>query len=71
MKGLKNNLARRFYEICEDVKNSQNEKDLIFNFGVACGFTSALMLADVIDMDCYTAMYEYIREVRYGYHSTK
>lgn len=53
-------LSGRFYQICENVKNSKNREDLNFNFGVACGFSSALFLAHTIDIDCYKAMREYM-----------
>lgn len=64
MKKLNNGLARKFYDMCEDVKNSQNFEDLNFHVGVACGFASGLFLSNVIGIDCYTAMHDYINIVR-------
>lgn len=64
MKNLNNVLARKFYDMCEDVKNSQNFEDLNFHVGVACGFVAGLFLSKVIDIDCYTEMHDYINIVR-------
>lgn len=64
MKQLNDFLATRFYNVCEDIKNSLNSDDLNFHVGVACGFASALFLTDTIDSDCYSAMHEYIFIVR-------
>lgn len=60
MKKLNDVLAKKFYETCENIKNAQNSDDLNFYIGVAFGFTSGLLLSDVIDVDCYSAMNIYI-----------
>lgn len=71
MKKLSNILANRFYEMCENIKNSQNHDDLNFHLGSACGFSSALLLSDVIDIDCYVAMREYINNAHDTCHLFK
>lgn len=71
MKKLNDCLGRRFYDMCEVVKNSQNSEDLNFHVGAVYGFASGLLLSHTIDFDCYTAMHEYISVVRDGWHSTK
>lgn len=71
MKKLNDCLARRFYDMCEDVKNSQNSEYLNYYVGTVCGFASGLLLSHAIDFDCYIAMHEYISVVREGWHSTK
>ena len=70
MKKLSISLSNRFYKMCENIKNSQNYNDLNFHLGVACGFSSALMLSDVIDFDCYVAMREYIDTVHSIWYSS-
>lgn len=63
--GNKNDaLARRFYDMCEDVKNSRNTEDLNYHLGVACGFATGLFLSNLVDIDCYTAMHDCINNVR-------
>lgn len=42
MKKLNGGLAMRFYDMCEDVKNSRNSELLNYHFGVACGFAYGL-----------------------------
>lgn len=64
MEKLSNELARRFYDMCESVKNAQNSEALIFSVGEACGFASGLLLSNVIDIDCYTTMHDYINIAR-------
>lgn len=71
MKKLNDLLGRRFYDMCEDVKNSQNSEDFYYYVGAVCGFASGLLLSNAIDFDCYTAMHEYISVVRKGWHLTK
>lgn len=71
MKKLSDSLARRFYEMCENIKNTQNSDDLNFHLGTACGFSSALMLSNVIDFDCYVAMREYIDAVHDNWYLNK
>lgn len=63
MKKLNDTMAKRFYNMCVDIKDTQTREDLIFRVGVAIGFTSALFLSDVINVDCYTAMNQYITAV--------
>ena len=63
MKKLNGVLASRFYDMCEGIKNSLNNEDLNFYFGIACGFASGLLLTDTIDIECYKAMREYIDTV--------
>jgi hypothetical protein len=60
MKGLNDVLARRYYALCDDIRNSLNSEELNFRVGVACGFASGLFLTEKIDIDCYKAMREYI-----------
>lgn len=64
MKKLNDGLARRFYDMCEDVKNSLNAEDLNYKVGVACGFASGLFLSNLVDIDCYSAMHDYINNAR-------
>lgn len=64
MKELNDLVAKKFYDTCENIKNSQNSDDLNFYVGVACGIASGLMLSGVIDVDCHMAMHLYIGEVR-------
>lgn len=71
MKKLNDVLASRFYDMCEDIKNSSNSEDLNFYIGVACGFSSALFLAGTIDNGCYKAMREYIDKVYGIWHQSE
>lgn len=64
MKKLNDGLARRFYDMCEDVKNSSNTEDLNYYVGAACGFASGLFLSNLVDIYCYTAMHDYIKNAR-------
>jgi hypothetical protein len=60
MKKLNDVSVRRFYAMCEDIKNSLTSEELNFNVGVACGFASGLFLTDTVNIDCYKAMRECI-----------
>lgn len=42
MKKLNDDLAKRFYDLCNDIKNAQYSEDLFFRVGVASGFASGL-----------------------------
>lgn len=64
MKDLDEKLAKRFLNVCDNIKNSQSIEDLNFYYGLACGLASALFLSDVIDIDCYTAMHLHIGVAR-------
>ena len=64
MKKLNDNLAKRFHDLCNDIKNAQYSEDFFFRVGVASGFASGLFLSNVIDIDCYTAMHDYINIAR-------
>lgn len=71
MRKLNDCLASKFYSICDDIKMSRTREDLNFHVGDACGFASGLLLSDVIDFDCYTAMHDYISVVQAGCCSNK
>lgn len=71
MKKLNDSLKNKFYNVCEDIKNSRNFEALNFNVGVACGFASGLLLSRTIVFDCYTAMHDHISVVRESWHLTK
>lgn len=58
MKKLNNTLAKRYYQMIEDIKTSRSYGDLRCAHGVCLGFASALFVADVIDLECYNAMTE-------------
>lgn len=45
MKKLDDFLGNKFYDVCEDIKNSRNVEDLNYHVGVACGFASGLLLS--------------------------
>lgn len=64
MKKLNDKLAKRFNDLCNDVKNAQYSEDLFFRVGVAFGFASGLFLSNVIDIDCYNAMNDCINNAR-------
>lgn len=68
---LNNLLTKRFQELCEDVKNSQNDIDLNYAYGLAVGFASGLFLGNKIDWDCYNAMSDYIFNVYNEYYLGK
>lgn len=71
MKNSNERLVSRFYDLCEDIKKSKDFDDLYFRLGLACGFISGLFLADIISIDCYQKMHEYISEVRDGLELNK
>lgn len=71
MKNLNESLLVRFYDLCEDIKKSKDFEDLYFRLGLACGFISGLFLADIIDIDSYQKMHEYISTVRDGLELNK
>lgn len=58
MKKLSNDLAKRYYQMIEDIINSKNYGDLRCAHGVCLGFASALFVADIIDLECYNGMTE-------------
>ena len=64
MKQLNGVLAKKFYDTCENIKNSKNSDDLNFYVGVACGIASGLLLSGVIDIECDMAMHLYIGVAR-------
>ena len=66
MKNSNYRLLNRFYVMCEDIKKSKDFEDLYFRLGRACGFISGLFLADIIDINYYQKMHEYISSVRDG-----
>ena len=71
MKNSNERLVSRFYDLCEDIKKSKDFEDLYFRLGLACGFISGLFLADIIDIDSYQKMHEYISSVRDGLELNK
>lgn len=60
MKDLDEKLAKRFLNVCDDIKNAKSVEDLMFHVGVACGFASELFLSNAIDVDCHTSMFHHI-----------
>lgn len=60
MKNLNDVLVRRYYDLCDSIRNSSDSDELNFQVGVACGFVSGLLLTDTIDIDCYKEMRGYI-----------
>ena len=71
MKNSNDRLVNRFYDLCEDIKKSKDFEDLYFRLGLACGFISGLFLADIIDINSYQKMHEYISSVRDGLELNK
>ena len=71
MKNSNDRLVSRFYDLCEDIKKSKDFEDLYFRLGLACGFISGLFLADIIDINSYQKMHEYISSVRDGLELNK
>ena len=64
MKNSNDRLLNRFYDLCNDIKKVTKIEDLDFRLGLACGFISCLFLADIIDINSYQKMHEYISTLR-------
>ena len=64
MKNSNDRLLRRFYDLCDDIKEVTTIEYLDFRLGLACGFISGLFLADIIDISSYEKAHEYIRTIR-------
>lgn len=64
MKDLDEKLAKKFLNVCDDIKNAKSVEDLMFHVGVACGIASALFLSNAINVDYYTSMLLHIGVMR-------